>query len=422
MDIRFKNAKIAAFCDGLSQVTEGEIHVSDDVISYVGPKPDVPIAFDREIDCHGNLLLPAFKNAHTHSGMTFLRSFADDLPLQTWLTEKVFPFEAQLTPDDVNVLSRLAILEYLSSGMSTNFDMYYNRDAIADASISLGFRTVLMGAANDFGGTAAEMEREYKKFNVLHPRISYRMGFHAEYTTSLPLMQDIAAMTRQYKEPLFAHIAETKAEVEGCVSRYGMRPLALLDSLGMFAYGGGGFHCVHVSEQEMEIMQRRGLYAVTCPGSNTKLASGIAPIHEYLERGIPVAIGTDGPASNNCLDMFREMFLVTGLQKLLHGADAVDAIDVLRMACCNGARCLGIPDCDSLAPGKQADIVMIDLDRPNMQPVNDVLKNVVYSGSKENVKMTMVAGRVLYENGAFFVNDDPERIYRAANAVINRMR
>ncbi len=422
MDIRFKNAKIAAFCDGLSQVTEGEIHVSDDVISYVGPKPDVPIAFDREIDCHGNLLLPAFKNAHTHSGMTFLRSFADDLPLQTWLTEKVFPFEAQLTPDDVNVLSRLAILEYLSSGMSTNFDMYYNRDAIADASISLGFRTVLMGAANDFGGTAAEMEREYKKFNVLHPRISYRMGFHAEYTTSLPLMQDIAAMTRQYKEPLFAHIAETKAEVEGCVSRYGMRPLALLDSLGMFAYGGGGFHCVHVSEQEMEIMQRRGLYAVTCPGSNTKLASGIAPIHEYLERGIPVAIGTDGPASNNCLDMFREMFLVTGLQKLLHGADAVDAIDVLRMACCNGSRCLGLPDCDSLAPGKQADIVMIDLDRPNMQPVNDVLKNVVYSGSKENVKMTMVAGRVLYENGAFFVNDDPERIYRAANAVINRMR
>lgn len=403
-------------------MTEGEIHVSGDVISYVGPTPDVPIAFDRELDCGGNLLLPAFKNAHTHSAMTFLRSFADDLPLQTWLTEKVFPFEAQLTPEDVNVLSRLAILEYLSSGMSTNFDMYYYRDAIADASISLGFRTVLMGAANDFGGTAAEMEREYKKFNVLHPRISYRMGFHAEYTTSLPLMQDIAAMTQQYKEPMFAHIAETKAEVEGCVSRYGMRPFALLDSLGMFEYGGGGFHCVHVSEQEMEIMQQRGLYAVTCPGSNTKLASGIAPITAYLARGIPVAIGTDGPASNNCLDMFREMFLVTGLQKLLHGADAVDAVDVLSMACCNGARCLGLSDCDSLAPGKQADIVMIDLDRPNMQPINDVLKNVVYSGSKENVKMTMVAGRILYENGTFFVNDDPERIYRAANAVINRMR
>jgi 5-methylthioadenosine/S-adenosylhomocysteine deaminase len=169
-------------------------------------------------------------------------------------------------------------------------------------------------------------------------------------------------------------------------------------------------------------MKERKMTVVTCPGSNTKLASGVAPVYEYLARGIPVAIGTDGPASNNCLDMFREMFLVTGLQKLRHGAEAVDATDVLEMACRNGAYACGFPDCDCLAVGKQADLVLIDLHQPNMQPLNNIEKNVVYSGSKQNVILTMVAGKVLYENGEFHIDDDPERIYAEANRIIRRMK
>ena len=354
--------------------------------------------------------------------MTFLRSLADDLPLQRWLSEQVFPKEAQLTPDDVYVLTKLAIMEYLTSGITMMFDMYFARDSIAAAAIDTGFRAALVGCANDFGGTAQETADEYATFSKLDPLISYRLGFHAEYTSSEPLMRDLSALVQQLKQPFYTHLNETRAEVESCVAHSGMRTIEYLDSLGLFNYGGGGYHCVHVSEREMDILQARGMSVITCPGSNTKLASGVAPVYEYLKRGIPVAIGTDGPASNNCLDFFREMFLATGLQKLSHGAEAVDAMDVLTMACKNGAYACGFADCDCLAPGKQADLILIDLQQPNMQPLNNIEKNVVYSGSKQNVILTMIAGKVLYERGEFMIGDDPARIYAEANRIIRGMK
>ena len=191
----------------------------------------------------------------------------------------------------------------------------------------------------------------------------------------------------------------------------------------MFDYGGGGYHCVHMTEKDMAVFKKRGLTVVTNPGSNTKLASGIAPIAAFLKKGIPVAIGTDGPASNNCLDMFREMFLVTGLAKLKEqDASAVDAIEVLRMATVNGARAMGLKDADVLKEGKLADLILIDLHQPNMQPVNNIQKNIVYSGSKSNIKMTMIHGRILYRDGSFLTADRPEDIYAKANEIINRLK
>ena len=201
-----------------------------------------------------------------------------------------------------------------------------------------------------------------------------------------------------------------------------MTPVQLFDSLGMFNYGGGIYHGIYMSEEDFRIMAERGLFVVTNPGSNTKLASGIAPIKEYMERSIPVAIGTDGPASNNCLDFFREMFLVTGLAKL-HEKDAaaIDAREVLKMATVNGALAMGFTDCDVLAKGKAADLIMIDLNQPNMQPIHHVANNLVYSGSKSNVKMTMIAGKILYENGEFFVGETAEEIYLACDEQIKRI-
>lgn len=422
MKIRFFDAKIAQF-SGTPRVIGGELWVEDGRITQAGPAPAAPRpAFDREIDCRGGLLLPGFKNAHTHSGMTFLRSHADDLPLADWLEKQVFPYERQLTGRDIGTLMRLAILEYVSGGQTAMFDMYFHLDEAAEAAISSGFRLSFVGATNDYGGSARQTEAEYHRFNALHPLVNYRIGIHAEYTTSEPLLIDMAALSRELHEPFFTHLAETRAEVDGCYARYGMSPLQKLDSLGAFAYGGGGFHMVHLSPDDLDLCARRGLYAVTCPASNLKLASGVAPVCEFLRRGIPVAIGTDGPASNNCLDFFREMFLVTGLQKVAErDAAACGALDVLRMACVNGAHAMGLVDCDDLLPGKQADLVLLELHQPNMQPENDVLKNVVYSGSKQNVRLTMVAGRILYEDGAFFTGCDPERIYAEANAIIRRM-
>jgi 5-methylthioadenosine/S-adenosylhomocysteine deaminase len=195
-----------------------------------------------------------------------------------------------------------------------------------------------------------------------------------------------------------------------------------MDSLGLFDYGGGGYHCVWLSDEDMDIFEGRGLTAVTNPASNLKLASGIAPTVKLLGRGINLAIGTDGPASNNCLDMFREMFLVTGLAKYREkDAAAMDAADVLRMATVGGAKAMNLPDCDVLAAGKKADLIMIDLHRPNMQPENNILKNLVYSGSKENVKLTMIDGKILYEDGRFYTGFEPEKVYSRAAEIIQGM-
>lgn len=202
-----------------------------------------------------------------------------------------------------------------------------------------------------------------------------------------------------------------------------MTPTQVADALGMYRYGGGGYHCIYFDEKDFEIFKKRGLTAVTNPSSNLKLASGIAPIARFLQEEIPVAIGTDGPASNNCLDMFREMFLVTGLAKVREGdASIVPAEEVLYMATSAGACAMGLNDCDSLAVGKLADLILIDLNQPNMQPENDFVKNIVYSGSKSNVMLTMVNGRILYEDGKFFIGTDAGEIYAKANEIIGRMK
>ncbi|MCI9013690.1 MAG: amidohydrolase [Lachnospiraceae bacterium] len=437
MNYRFYNARILTM--ETDRLITGELWVQDGKILYVGDGSDTDGVcaggqgaedgkgrWDREIDCGGNLLMPGFKNAHTHSGMTLLRSYADDLPLQDWLFKQVFPIEDKMDGEMIYHLTKLAVLEYLTSGITSIFDMYLTPETTAKACVDMGMRCVQVSGTSgqtDFEPSLKLLEQRYQALNHDDPLLSYFIGFHAEYTCSRELMERVAQIAHKYKAPVYTHLAETKAEVEGCRERHGMSPAKLLDTIGMFDYGGGGYHCVWMDEEDMEIFRRRGLSVVTNPGSNTKLASGIAPISAYLKKGINVAIGTDGPASNNCLDMFREMFLVTGLAKLREeDASAVDAWEVLKMATVNGARAMYLPDSDVLAPGKAADIIMIDLQQPNMQPINNIPKNLVYSGSKQNVKMTMIQGRILYENGIFTDAYDVEEIYRKANEIIDSLR
>ena len=432
MKIRLYNARILTM-EEEKNIFFGEIRILNEKIVYVGDGSDADkickekgmteITWDEEIDCEGNLLMPGFKNAHTHSGMTLLRSYADDLPLNDWLNTQVFPVEAKMTKEDIYELTKLAILEYLTSGITAIFDMYLTPETIADACDHMGMRCVQVGAVNNFSQSPELVEEMYLKLNNKSPLQSYILGFHAEYTCSKELLEKIAALSKKYQAPVFTHICETEGEVAGCMERYGMTPIAFLNSLGMFEYGGGGYHCVHVTDEEIAIMKEKGLYVVSNPASNAKLASGIAPIGKYLKAGIPVALGTDGPASNNCLDMFREMFLVTALAKLKEqDASAVDAAEVLKMATVNGALAMGLKDADVLAEGKLADLIMIDLNQPNMQPVNNIVKNIVYSGSKQNVKMTMIHGKILYNDGKFLTKDKPETIYRKANDIINKYR
>lgn len=413
--IRFYNGKTLSFGGGM-KLSGHEVWVDGSTIVYVGPaKEDMPV-FQRQIDLKGDLLIPGFKDAHTHTAMVFLRSYADDLPLQDWLYNKVFPHEARLTPEAVYQFTRLGILEYLSSGITASFDMYYYNEAYAKANVDCGFRTVICSAMNDFDADPTNIEREYLRFNNYSELVSYKLGIHAEYTTGLQRMEYMASLAEKYQAPCYMHCCETRAEVEGCLERHGLTPPQMLDRMGLFNYGGGGFHCVWMSDEDIELFARKGIYAVTNPASNVKLASGVAPVDKMLSAGVPMAIGTDGAASNNALDMFREMYLASCMQKLsLMDASAGKAEDMLTLACVGGARAMGLDDCDDIAPGKKADLCVIDLHRPNMQPELNIPKNLVYSGSKENVRLTMVNGRILYENGEFFVGEEPEEIYRQVN-------
>lgn len=430
MNIRLYNARILTM-ETDRPVFFGEIWVQDDRITYVGEEripnqlqkdaTDIP-AWDREIDCDSNLLMPGFKDAHTHSGMTFLRSYADDLPLQQWLEEKIFPMEKKLTGEDIFYFVKLAVLEYLTSGITSIFDMYLMPTITAHACMDMGMRCVLVSGLNNFTSSVNAMAEEYEHWNNASPLISYQLGFHAEYTCDKQLLKQLASLAHKLRAPVYAHMNETISEVAECKKKYGMTPPVFLDSLGMFQYGGGGFHCVHMSEDDLRIFIKRGMYVITNPGSNTKLASGIAPISTFMKKSIPVAIGTDGAASNNCLDMFREMFLVTGLAKLREkDAACLDAMDVLRMATVNGAAAMHLNQADILAEGKLADIIMLDLNQPNMQPIHNIEKNLVYSGSKQNVKMTMIGGRILYMDGKYYVGEEPSDIYRETERIVRRL-
>jgi len=427
VNIHFTNARILTM-KADCEIFVGEIYTFNSTILYVGEVGEdgsssfvcpADYKVDRTIDCEGNVLMPGFKNAHAHSGMSILRSNADDMPLGDWLNIQIFPLEAKLTPEMIYWATKLSVLEYLTSGITAAFDMYLTPESMALAYKEMGFRGVICGNMNNFSSSLADIDRLYNELNSYDPLISYRVGYHAEYTTSPELMAGLSEIANKYKEPVYVHASETEGEVAGCVERYGMTPIAYMDSLGLFNYGGGLFHAVHVTDEDIAVMKKRGLFVVTNPGSNTKLASGIAPISKYLEEGVNLAIGTDGPASNNCLDMFREMFLVTGLAKLREkDAAVVDAREVLRMATVGSAHAMCLNDCDVLETGKQADIIMIDLHQPNMQPINNITKNIVYSGSKSNVKMTMIAGKILYENGTFASDINMDEIYSRANEII----
>lgn len=422
MDIRFQNARILTMEEPL-QLLPGELWVRDGKIEYAGPAktPDKP--FDRTIDAAGDLLMPGFKNAHTHSPMTFLRSLADDLPLDKWLNEQVFPMEAKLTPADIGPLTRLAILEYLTSGITAAFDMYMFPKEVAETCAEAGFRVVLCGSVNDFSSSPEELGRDHETYNHFGPLVSHQLGFHAEYTTSEGRLREIAALSQKFGAPVYTHNAETKSEVEGCLERHGMTPTQYFEKLHLLDFGGGFFHGVYLTPDDIELCAKRHLAVVANPASNAKLASGIAPLTEMLASGVTLGLGTDGPASNNCLDMFREMFLATALQKLrLSDAAALDALDVLRMATVGSAQAMGLSDCARLTPGSEADVVRLSMHAPNMQPENHILKNIVYSGSKLNVRMTMVRGKILYEDGEFFIGADPEEVYAQANAIVAQKR
>jgi len=410
MVTRYYNAKI--FTEG--KIIDGEIIVYNNLIAHIG-EPVVGSMADEEVDLHGKYVFPGLKNAHTHSPMTFLRNKAEGLPLDRWLKEQIFPYEAVLRPDECYWFTKLAILEYVKGGITMASDMYFMLNPIAQACAESGFRNVIMPGINNIMIKEGDSVQKMLDENFIHLQdnyVRYRVGIHAEYTCTEKLLKEVSEYVNDKGEPVFVHMSETQKEVDECIARHGKTPVEYFRDLGLFNAGGAVYHMVHPLKDDLKILKEMNVGVVTCPASNFKLASGVAPVKEMLDMGLTLGIGTDGAASNNRLDMFREAYLLAVNQKVKYNdANAISPKDVLKMATYGGADVTGMSLCRELKQNQFADFIVVDMDKVNTWPADDIVCAIVYSGGPSNIYMTVINGKVVYKDGEYFINEDVDRIY-----------
>ena len=402
-----------AMLDKDAQVQEGMwVGVQDDTITYVSHTAPQDIrAFGEVYDGAHRLLMPGFYNAHAHSPMTLLRGYAEGLPLDRWLNESVFPFEAKMTPEDSYWGSMLSIAEMLRYGTVSFSDMYFHTDARAKAVMDTGIKANLCDSVIAIGdGSFATNPgciangKAYADYNgKASGRLLVDFNIHAEYTSGPHVCKEIAQRARELDTRIHVHISETKKEHEECKQRHdGMTPVQYFESLGVFDVPVLAAHCVWLEDEDMDIMARHNAYIAANPISNMKLGSGFAPLHTYLKRGINVALGTDGAASNNNLDMMQDMFVMSLMPKGLSGDPcALSPAQSVIAATRTGACAQGRMDCGLIECGMKADLMVLDTSGPSWYPATDVLNNVVYAGHGHDVCLTMVDGCVLYRDGQY---------------------
>ncbi len=362
----------------------------------------------RRIDARGGLILPGLVNAHTHAAMTLFRGLADDLPLERWLNDHIFPAEAALTEEQVYRGALLACAEMILSGTTTFCDMYLFEAAVARAAHEAGLRAVVGEVLFDFpsphyGGIEngfAVTERLIDEWRG-HPRVTVAVEPHSPYLCAPGLLVRAARLAARHGVPLVTHLAETRGEIGTIRERYGASPVEHLERLGVLGPGLLACHCVWVDEADIERLARAGVKIAHNAESNLKLASGVAPVPRMLAAGLCVGIGTDGAASNNDLDLLREMDTVAKIHKGTALDPAVmDAETVLGMATREGARALGLGELTgTLEPGKRADLIVVDTRRPHLVPLYQPASQLVYAARGSDVACTVVEGRVLMEGG-----------------------
>ncbi len=400
---------------------EGEIAVEGSKIVSVGPLGSAPCDFaaGRVIEASGKAALPGLVNCHTHASMTLLRGYADDLPLMKWLKDKIWPLEAKLAPDDIYWGAALSCLEMIKSGTTTFADMYFVMDMVAKAVQESGLRACLSRGMIGIGPQAEAAVQESVSFleewqGAAGGRIKVMFGPHAPYTCPPDYLKRVAELAARYGAGIHIHVAETKDEIEQVRELYGATPVKHLWKTGLFEVPVLAAHCVHLDEEDMEILAENKVGVAHCPQSNMKLASGISPVARLLAKGVTVGIGTDGAASNNNLDMVEEMRSAALLQKVHTGDPTVlPAYTVLEMATRRGALALGLEDVGCLSPGMKADIILVDLHRPHLCPQHDIAAHLVYSAQAADVDTVIVDGEVIMEKRRVLTLDE-ERVMREA--------
>ncbi|SMC55652.1 amidohydrolase [Sporomusa malonica] len=384
------------------QVRQTDIAISGSVITQIGTITEQAA---RIIDCQNKLIVPGFVNTHTHAAMSLFRSYADDMMLMDWLKTKIWPAEENLTSEDVYWGTLLAIAEMLKSGTTCFTDMYFFMPDVAKAVAESGIRAVLSrgmaGVAPTANQALAESENFYNEWhNAAGGRITVMLGPHAPYTCPPDYLKKVTALAEKLGSQIHIHLSETAGEVADCQKQYGKSPIALMEELGLLDHGVLAAHCVHVSPEDITIMKQKKVRVAHNPGSNMKLASGVAPVPDMLKAGICVGLGTDGAASNNNLDMLEELRLAAMLHKV-HRLDplAIPAKTAVDMATSQGAEALGLGKITGkLETSYKADITVFDMKEPHWHPRHDRLSLLTYAASARDVHTVIVDGKILLDN------------------------
>lgn len=403
-----------------------DVAVEGAYITAIGA--DLPAAAeDKLIDGRGDLMLPGFVNTHCHAAMTLFRGYGEDLPLSRWLNERIFPAEDRLTNESVYWGSLLAIAEMIRNGITSFSDMYFFCADTARAVLESGIKANLSRSLVSFadGIKLAEDDR-FKEAVALadefhgagEGRIKVDFSVHAEYTNRPDYCAAVGEYAAAHGFGMQIHLSETEDEHNACIERHGKTPAAFFADLGVFAAPTTAAHCVWVTDADIEILRTHGVTAAHNPTSNLKLGSGVMPLRKLLDGGVNVALGTDGAASNNTLDILRELRLAAILHKGVNRrADITTAAEMLPLATENGAKAQGRADCGRIAVGARADLILLDLSAPHNMPVYDLDATVAYSAEAADVRLTMVDGRILFADGAY-TSIDIDRLRHEAGRVI----
>lgn len=392
-------------------IQNGAVIVQGKTILDVGPFMRLATSYEPKhtINLGKSLLMPGLINAHTHSPMTVFRGAADDMPLIQWLETHIWPLEAKLSEEIIHLGSLMACAEMLRTGTTCFLDMYFHQRHTARAVEQSGMRAVLAEGLLDFATLSyANAEEALVLIESLleeyaeHERVRFAVAPHAVFSSHQENLVRSFELAGRYEALWFTHCAESAAVTAQAVEKYGLRPVEVLRELGLLSSRTGLVHMVDLTDEEIELVAASGAHVILCPISNMKLASGIARGADLAAAGVSLSLGTDGAASNNTLNMFREMRACALLHKVASmDPTALPAQQVLDMATVNGAACLGWQGLGSLAPGHPADCVALNLAEPNMQPLHSPLSQVVYAAGGHEVRLAMVGGRVLYQDGVY---------------------
>lgn len=420
--IRIERAAVLTMVEGQAPIPGGVVQWDGREITYAGCAASAPdVRVDRVIDGSGCVVMPGLINAHTHLAMTLFRGFADDMPLKPWLEERIWPAEKRLVADDVYWGTRLGVLELLRGGCTCLNDMYHFDRTAAQAAEDGLIRAcpsgVMLGFLDDpFGMLENAVEFVVAIREQGHSRLHPMLGPHAPYTCPRPLLERVLQEAIAHDLPLHIHVAETSREYDDSRREHGMSPVQYLDSLGFLQAKTALAHCVWLDDRDIEILAERQAGVIHCPSSNMKLGSGFARVPDLLAAGAVVGLGTDGAASNNNLDMFEEMHLAALIHKGRTGdPTVVPARRALEMATRDAAKALGIDNLvGTLEPGKRADLALVSFAAPHLTPVHGICSHLVYSAGASDVRMTVVDGAVVMEEGQF-PGQDAEEVYRNAD-------